>query len=197
MKSKEETPSPASKPLDRELVFYYSREHRLERASPAVREMNRDIPKTGPWKSGTLSSNRASVMLLISILVCSGFIMIFSKVSSGQGTSRSGTQTSNLGGNTLRVSARKFQGTTYLQITKTVSQTPVYTGVVAMAITPLDSPGSEDELGESPPVVSHQIVFSADPEEVYGLSLPFEASQLLMLMQAGDDTPIRIQVKPE
>ncbi|MDR1301352.1 MAG: hypothetical protein LBK43_02640 [Treponema sp.] len=197
MESREETPSPASKPPDRELVFHYSREHRLERASPAVREMNREIPKTGPLKFGTRSSNRASVMLLIPILVCSGFILFFSKMSSGQGTSRSGTQISTIGGNTLRVSAEKFQGTTYLQITKTVAQTPVYTGVVDMVITPLDSPGSEDELGESPPVVSHRIFFSADREEVYGLSLPFEASQILMLIQAGDDAPIRIQVKPK
>jgi hypothetical protein len=197
MESREYTPSSASEPLDRELVFHYSRAHRLERASAAVREMNRDIAKTGPVRFGNRSSNRVSVMLLIPILVCSGFILIFSKVGSGQGTPRSGIQISSLGGNVLRVSARRFQGTTYVHITKTVSQAPVYTGVVDMAITPLDFSGSEDEAGESPPVVNHRIFFSADTEEVYGLSLPFEAPQILMLIQAGDDAPIRIQVKPE
>ncbi|MDR0721353.1 MAG: hypothetical protein LBF75_00990 [Treponema sp.] len=185
------------KHLDRDVVFYYSRAHRLERASPAVREMNRDVSKTGPSLFGSLTSNRAYTMLFISIIVCAGFGMIFSKVSSEQKSPSSRIQQMRLGGNTLKVSAQSFQGTTYLRITKTAPDTGVYTGAVDMAITPLDLPSSGTDLTESPPVIRHRIFFNADVEEVYGLSLPFEAPEIVMLMQTEQDEPIRIHVKPE
>lgn len=195
----EDKPVPAPpKNMDREVVFYYSRAHRLERASPAVREMNRDIPKTSPSLFGTLTSNRAYTMLFISIFVCLGFGMIFSKVSSEQKSPSSGTKKISLGGNTLKISAQWFQGTTYLRITKTAPRdTEVYTGAVDMAITPLDIPPSEAEVMEPPPVIRHRIFFNSDVEEVYGLSLPFEAPQILMLMQTEKNERISIQVKPE
>ncbi|MDR1986596.1 MAG: hypothetical protein LBP88_06455 [Treponema sp.] len=190
-------PDPPKKP-DRDVVFFYSRAHRLERASPAVREMNRDIPKTSPSLFGTLTSNRAYTMLFISIFVFAGFGMIFSKVSSEQKSPSSGTQRINVGGNTLKVSAQRFQGATYLRITKTAPHdTAVYTGAVDMAITPLDLPPSVTEAAESPPVISHRIFFSSEAEEAYGLSLPFEAPQVLMLMQTEQDERISIQIKPE
>ena len=185
------------KNLDREPVYYYSREHRLARASPAVREMNRDIPKTSPSLFRSLTSNRAYTLLFVSIIVCAGFGMIFSKVGSEQKVPASSIQRISLGGNTLKVSAQRFQGTTYLRITKTVSATGVYTGAVDMAITPVDLPSSETEGTESPPVIRHRIFFNADTEETYGLSLPFEAPQVLMLMQTEQDERVSIQIKPE
>ncbi|MDR0628429.1 MAG: hypothetical protein LBG24_02060 [Treponema sp.] len=185
------------KHLDRDVVFYYSRAHRLERASPAVREMNRDIPKTSPSLFGSLTSNRAYTMLLIPILVCAGFGMIYSKVSAKHPTPSSRIQRISLGGNTLKVSAQRFQGATYLRITKTAPDTGVYTGAVDMAITPLDLPPSGTEVRESPPVISHRIFFNSDEEEGYGLSLPFEAPQILMILQTEQDERIRIHIKPE
>ncbi|MDR2634082.1 MAG: hypothetical protein LBC51_10765 [Treponema sp.] len=183
---------------DRDLVFYYSRAHRLERASPAVRELNRDSSKSNPSLFGTLTANRSYAMLFIVIVVCSGFMLLFSRVSSEQKSPSSGSRWSSLGGNTLKVSGERFQGTTYLRITKTVPHnTPVYTGAVDMAITPVDIPASGAEAAQSPPVISHRIFFSADTEEVFGLSLPFEAPLILMLMQTEKDERISIQVKPE
>lgn len=195
----EDKPFPAPpENLDREVVFHYSRSHRLERASPAVRAMNRDIPKTGPSLFGTLTANRSYTMLLISMLICAGFGIIFSKVSSEQKSPASGTQKISLGGNTLKVSAQRFQGLTYLRIIKTVPHdTGGYTGAVDMAITPLDLLHSEAEGAESVPVIRHRIFFSSDAEEVYGLSLPFEAPLVLMLMQTEEDEQISIHVKPE
>ncbi|MDR2394521.1 MAG: hypothetical protein LBD93_10270 [Treponema sp.] len=185
------------KPLDRELVYYYSREHRLARASPAVREMNRDIPKTRPSLFGSLTSNRAYTLLFISIIVCTGFGFIFSKMSSPQKAPVSPIQRTSLGGNILKVSAQRFSGTTYLQITKTAPDTGAYTGAVDMALTPVDLLPSEIEYAESPPVIRYRIFFNADAEETYGFSLPFEAPQIVILLQTEQDERISIQVKPE
>ncbi|MDR1956565.1 MAG: hypothetical protein LBQ30_06910 [Treponema sp.] len=196
------TDSKLQPPLDRDLVFYYSRAHRLERASQAVRNMNQDIPKTSPTLFGTLTANRSHAVLLIAILVCSVLIMIIFKVSPNKRASPESGYTARLGGNTLWASVKRFEGTTYLTIKKTAAKdTAVYTGTVDMVITLLEAPGSGAEAAEMPLVVRHQIVFSSRGEEEFGLSLPADASQVLLFMQTSADDSIgdyiSIPMKPE
>ncbi|MDR2397441.1 MAG: hypothetical protein LBD74_01620 [Spirochaetaceae bacterium] len=188
---------PKPKPLDRELVYYYSRERRLARASPAVRELNRNVPKERPSLIGPLTSNRAYTLLFVAIIVCTGFGLIFSRVGARQKAPPSPVQRTSLGGNSLKVSAQRFPGTTYLRITKTAPDAGAYTGAVDMAFTPQGLPPAETEDAESPQVISHRIFFNAQAEETYGLSLPFEAPEVLMLMQTEQGEQRGVLVKPD
>jgi hypothetical protein len=183
-----DTDDPGKEPPDRDLVFYYSRARRLERASAAVRALNEEGASKRPLISRTFSASKSLSLLF---LVLMGLILVIvSIVSSRDDGSRV------LGGNTVTVSARKFQGTTYLTIKKSVKQQDeVYTGTVDLAVSPALSP-EEEKNGAVAPISTHRIFFSLDPEEEYRLSVPFESSRLLLLMQAGEEL-IRLSVEPE
>jgi hypothetical protein len=87
-----------------------------------------------------------------------------------------------LGGNTLTLSALRFQGQTYLVLKKTCQEDDrAYTGAVDVAVSiPLS--GKEGE--EDPPIDARRIFFSLKPEEEFRFSVPFEAPELLLLVQS-------------
>jgi hypothetical protein len=86
-----------------------------------------------------------------------------------------------LGGNTLALSAMRFQGTTYLVIKKTCKEDDrVYTGAVDVAVSVVRS-GAENS--ESPPIAARRIFFTLKPEEEFRFSVPFEAPELLIVVQ--------------
>ncbi|MDR2659745.1 MAG: hypothetical protein LBC27_07140 [Spirochaetaceae bacterium] len=77
-------PADDSKLTERDLVFYYSREHRLKKASPRVRALyeNTEKPKSrlGGF-FGSLVDTKPKAMLLIVIAVISVLILLFSNLN--------------------------------------------------------------------------------------------------------------------
>ncbi|GHT82884.1 hypothetical protein FACS1894137_02680 [Spirochaetia bacterium] len=166
---------------DRELVFYYNRERRLERASPAVRALNGPLPMMKGGFIRSLTSTKSNLLLLISILIIMAFIMILSALHGPRGTL-------TLGGNTLRLSAGKDGGESSIRINKRISQKEdaPYTGEVYVAVSPVL--GSEKKLNPADiPVFTAKLFFTLEREEEYRLVLPFTAEHYLLLFQAGDE----------
>lgn len=174
--------------VEPELVFYYSRAHRLERASPAVRALNDTTAVKPPSLFRTLTATKPLAFLFVSmvILVVSLFIISFFS---------SRADLSVLGGNSLTFSAMRFEGSSYIVIKKTISDTTAaYTGIVDMAISIYISSG-EEHSGELP-LANRRIYFSPEPEEEYRITVPFEGPELLFLMRAGEEY-LRLRVKTE
>jgi hypothetical protein len=166
---------------EEDLVFYYSREHRLERASESVRQLNTPA-KSGKrgFFSGILA-NKSQGFLLISIMVMSVMIMLVSIFTRGD--------SAVFGGNRVEFSALRFQGATYLALKKTARKSP-YTGTVNLAVSP------SGEAGEDIPIVTHTIFFSLVEEEEYRLRLPFESGELLILAERpGELKKFTVKVK--
>jgi hypothetical protein len=172
---------------EKEPVFYYSRDHRLAKASPRVQELNNPKEQKRSGVFGTFTSTRSNTVLLVSIV---GFCIVISFISK---LTRE-KSTPHLGGNAIYASASRMGAeTTYLTIRKTFKkETNVYTGAVDVAITPLLSKETQGDA----PITTQRIFFTLKPEEEYGLSLPFEAATLLILMKSENEH-ITVRVKPK
>jgi hypothetical protein len=175
-------------PAEQKLVFYYSRARRLERASPAVRELNDTTPVKPPGLFRTLTATKPLSFLFMSLITVIIIFFIASSFSSRDDRPA-------LGGNSLTISAIRFEGSTYLVVKKTISeQTEAYTGIVDMAISVYVKAG-EEYPGELP-LTNRSVFFSPEPEEEYRIAVPFEAPELFILMRAGEEY-LTLRVKTE
>jgi hypothetical protein len=156
----------------RPLVFYYSREKRLERASPAVRELNEASSSRKPNLFRTLTSTRPLTLLFVSMITLCAAIVLLSRFSGGGGA---------LGNNTVQVSAASAGGKAYITVQKTARHDGTYTGPVNTAVS---LPARGEEL---PPVHVERIYFTLEQEETFRFSVPFTGKKLLILMEAGED----------
>jgi hypothetical protein len=176
---------------DRELVFYYNRERRLERASPAVRALNGPEPMMKGGFIRSLTSTKSNLLLLISILLIMAFIMIFSAFHGPRGTL-------TLGGTTLRISAGTAEGEPFIVINKRIAQKEdaPYTGEVYVAVSPVLR--SAEKLNSADiPVFTAEVFFTLEYEEEYRLVLPFTAENYLLLFQVGGErSTARVKTLP-
>jgi hypothetical protein len=169
-------PEESSRPDNREAVYHYSRDHRLARASEAVRALNDETPPPRPNLFRTLTATKPLALLFITIIIMVVFVSLVTTLTASAGRGIT------LGGNTLTVSALRFQGTTYLAIKKTCKEDDrAYTGAVDVAVSIVQS---GTETSESPPIAVRRIFFSLSPEEEFRFSVPFEAPELLFLVQS-------------
>jgi hypothetical protein len=165
---------------DREIVFYYNRERRLEKASAEVRAINEGTPLIQGGLIRSLTSTKPHLLLFITILVILAGIMVFSAMS---GPGGGGVM---LVGNTLRVSAGRG-GKPFLLVKKTITndEDAPYTGAVYVGVSPLFR-SSENIDPADIPVFTDLLFFTLEKEEEYRLDLPFSAETYLLLFQAGD-----------
>jgi hypothetical protein len=178
----------ADRPLEpvRELVFYYNRERRLERASPEVRAMNEGKPLMKGGFVRSLTSTKPHLILLVTILLISVWILVFSSLSG----SRSKTV---VGGNTLEISAGAGAGPFILVKKRVVPGEEPYTGPVYVGVTPFVRASEKKEPADIP-VFTEQLFFTLEDEEAYRFDLPFSAESYLLLFQAGEQQAV-IRVK--
>jgi hypothetical protein len=168
-------PEEPARPDNREVIYHYSRDHRLARASEAVRALNDEAPPPRPNLFRTLTATKPLALLFITIIIMVVFISLATLLTASDGGIV-------LGGNTLTVSALRFQGTTYLKMKKTCKEDDrAYTGAVDVAVSTVQS---GTEKSESPPIAARRIFFSLNPEEEFRFSVPFEAPELLLLVQS-------------
>jgi len=184
-------PDGPNKAAEENLVFYYSRERRLEKAPQAVKDLynkdktNRRFSLLGPLVA---DKPRATVFFTI-ILVCVAIIIVTLVNKTGGVYS--------LDGNGIAITGTRFEGATIVVLTKTVKKNAgnAYTGAVDIAVSrPVND--SVVNNGEDYPVFYHRIFFSMEPAEEYRFAVPFDTPEQLLILQTERNT-LQIKFKPE
>jgi hypothetical protein len=89
-----------------------------------------------------------------------------------------------LDGNNLKLEAFRFDGQTYITLKKTAENNEAYTGPVNLIIS---------NAGESSEPLT--VFFSLQTTEAFGFTLPYEANELTLTVQSGDES-LDITLKP-
>jgi len=179
--SKPDGPNPAA---EENLVFYYNRERRLEKAPQAVRDLYAE-KKTGFNLLRPLVADKPRATVFFTIIFMCAAIIIVSIVNKTGGAY-------SLEGNKIEVSGTRFEGATILILTKTIKKNAdnAYTGAVDVAVSyPVG-------VGEDYPVFYHRIFFSMENVEEYRFAVPFDAPEQLLILQTEKNT-LQIKYKPE
>ena len=157
-------------------VFYYSREHRLSRASKRVREMNDEAPFKRSF-IGTLFRNKGNVFLLASLLMICVMFVISSRYSGRE-------KGINLAGNMIEAAIFRDGDVLILSIEKkTVKRGEVYIGDVDLAVSQAKS---ELDKSQGLNVFSHRVTFNPVDKEDFFLTLPFDGTDFFVILKAGD-----------
>jgi hypothetical protein len=165
---------------EKDIVYYYSRERRLSRASPEVQALNDGIPIRSSL-SKTLFATKANRLVFFSIVV----IIAVSSLASRFSRTDSGAKGVKLGENTLALTLRPVEGALILGIIKNAPQSgEFYAGFVDIAVSPVQRKG---ETAEALPVFNHRISFAPVEAEVFQAVLPFGGTDFLILLRAGDE----------
>jgi hypothetical protein len=176
---------------DREAVFRYSQERRLEKAPRAVRDFNKNKGKR-PTVFATLTGNKANATLLITIFVFCAFLSIISRALSDKNVYK-------LEGNSITVSAARYEGNTFVVVKKQAEKADAYTGAVDVAISPEKrnhSPSDAETSGEEPPIFTSRLYFMPEAYEEFRISAPLEIEYALILMQTETERVV-IKTKTE
>jgi hypothetical protein len=176
-----------------EIVYRYSREHRLARASSAVQELNDGKPVKAGFVRRTAGTKGTLFMLAAVLIICvtSIFISRSSRIDSGEFL---------LGENTVSFRIENFRDentggdSLILHINKKAPKTGsgaegVYTGAVDLAISPVTAGSAED--GEAAPVMNHRIFFTFNNNETYSAALPFGGERFLIVIQTESECVVR------
>ncbi|MDR2516565.1 MAG: hypothetical protein LBC88_04190 [Spirochaetaceae bacterium] len=162
--------------VDREPVYYYSRERRLERASDRVRSLYAEPPAGRRGLLASLRANPSGVWVFVAIIIVAAFIFIWSAL----GREKTGGLT--LEGNRITVTALAFPDATYVMLKKRAAGDHYYTGTVEIALS-VPRAGKDAEM---PPIETRQIFFSLETEEEFPLALPFRAEEIIVIIHAGE-----------
>ena len=178
--------------IESEPKFYYSREHRLERASPRVRELNDS--KFGKMSvAKRLFGSRGNIMTFVLVIITCLMLSFVSRYSQAKTNVK-------LGGNTVALAILKEEEILILEITKQGPKTGVANaGEVEIAMSPVKAK-SESKLneGETPPVFYHRIYFAQAGYENFQISLPFDINEndfILLLKTANEQKSVRLRAK--
>jgi hypothetical protein len=154
---------------DGRIIFYYSREERLKRASQAVRDLNEASP---PWKPNlfrTLTSSKPLAFLFVSIITLCLTVIILSRVLTDE-------RTAVLENNTILISVIASGEKSYITVKKTIKNDDAYTGPVNLAVS---LPGETVLQAE-------RIYFTLEEEEIFRFSAPFTGKKILILMEVKE-----------
>ena len=170
-------------------VFYYSREHRLSKASQRVRDLNEG--KMGrPSLSKSLFDTRGNVFLFASIvLICAmfGIAARYGRVE----------RSIKLGGNTLEVAIRPEEGVLILTVIKKAPGSgESYTGPVDIAVSPVLPRPKEGEAAEAPAMFAHRVYFNPVVSETSRIILPFEGNDFFVILRTDyEQRSLRLNAK--
>jgi len=178
--------------IEKEPVFYYSREHRLERASARVRELNSgELGKMSVAKR--IFGTRGNVMTFVLIIITFFMLNFVSKYSQTKANVK-------LGGNTVVMAILKEEEALILEITKQSPKTGVtYAGDVEIAVSPTNAKSkSKMNEVETSPVFYHRIYFAQAGYENFQISLPFDIGEndfILLLKTADEQKSVKLRTK--
>ena len=174
--------------VEQDPVYYYSREHRLSRASAQVRAHNEGT-STRPGLSKSLFGTRGNIFLFVSIII---ICAMFGMTSRFSGRESPGVK---LGGNTLALTIFREEEILIFELLKNAPKSGnIYTGEVDIAVSPV-MPKSDD--GAIPDVFSHRVYFHPAEYESFNIALPFfEEDNFVVLIIAGEEQrALRLNVK--
>ena len=168
------------KDLDSSTVFYYSREHRLSRASPAVQAFN----ETGAARPGIIQrifvTRRNALMFVPIILIC-----VVIALANNIGRIEKNVK---LGGNNLTAVITRMEGTLILDVIKKAPKTgEYYYGAMDISVLPVKPKSGEGDTAELPPAFSHRILLTAADSETFSISLPFDENEFVVLFRSMNE----------
>ena len=167
--------APSMDNMNRDTVFYYSREHRLNRAPESVQALNDgQNVRTNALKS--LIGIRGNRFMLFAIILAISSYGIATRISSKNSEIK-------LGGNTLTVTIIREEGILTLGIAKNAyKKTGAYYGPVDMAVSPVMSKSQE-----IPPVFTQRILFSEYYSENFNFVLPFDGTNFFIVLRTDEE----------
>jgi len=184
-------PDGPNKAAEENLVFYYNRERRLEKAPQAVKDLyNKDKTNRRFSLLGPLIADKPRATVFFTIILMCVAIVIVTLVNKTGGVY-------SLDGNGIVISGTRFEGASIVVLTKTVKKNAgnAYTGAVDIAVScPVND--SVVNNGEDYPVFYHRIFFSMEPVEEYRFAVPFDSPEQLLILQTERNT-LQIKFKPE
>lgn len=148
-----------------QLVFRYSREHRLARASAEVRAFNEE--EEHPRKGGffrLFTANRSVMFLAIAVALLMAVYLVTSLVGHSDASHRSG-------GDTWTLAAFAFDRTVYATVTRQHSGSGVTATGEPVTLTAVLG-GTGDSASRAPAGFSIDGFVSADDHQVFRLALP-------------------------
>ena len=172
---------------DREIVYYYSREKRLERASPSVREFNEGPrPISGANRIFGRTGGRGNIFVMLMIFLIF-FVMMFIYRSDPPGTIK-------LGENNVVISFKKENNGLFLNIQKTIPKnTNPYTGLVEIGVTP--SHTIEGMENDPHPVFMESFFFDLSETQYFSFALPFDGDSFHVIIETEEERIIRRSLK--
>jgi len=164
-----------------EIVNYYNRERRLEKAPQAVRDMYVEQPRRRLGLFYSLLGTKPNAMLFGTIiLLC--VLMLMLSFFGLTGDSR------ELEGNIISIQGKKYEGTVIIEIKKTIRKDKFarsikpYTGPVNVAVFPAIKSAAEQNQ-QPADVFFHKIFFTNEQDEYYRFSVPFGQNELAFVFQ--------------
>jgi len=165
------------------LVFHYSRERRLANAPEEVQNLYKEQKKSKFGLIGVLVADRPRRFLFFMIV----FLCILLLSLSALGFFDSSHL---LDGNRIEVTGTIFEGITIINIKKTARNTDAYTGAVSIAAAPVS------DADDTQNIYTHTVFFTLDKEEQYKFAVPFDLTELGIVMQS-EKSSIHFTIKPE
>ena len=167
---------------ERDIVYYYSRERRLSRASPEVRALN-DGKVMRPSLSRTLLATKSHRLLFFTIVF---FFAVTGLVS--RFTGRFSDTGFKLGNNTVALTILQEEGVLILGIVKEIPKNgEFYLGSVDLAVSPVLPKPKEGEESDPSQVFVHRIFFNPIENEIYQITLPFDGTDFIVVLKAGEE----------
>jgi len=172
---------PEEDDAERDLVFHYSREHRLARASRTVRALNEEKP-VRPSLTKTLFANKGNIYIFSSIILICAMLGITTFLSKRE-------QSVKVGGNTLVMTVIREEEDLVLSIRKTAPRSgEFYIGAVDIDVYPVIPDTREGETqGDLPQVFSHRVYFNPADSESFYITLPFNSDDIYVIMSSDNE----------
>jgi hypothetical protein len=183
--------------IDREIVYYYSREKRLNRASPSVSDLNEVKPKQ-KGSSSSVFPRRSNLITFVTIIMIFVMFNVISRLS---------REAPNvlLGGNRIEAKIFREEGSQVLEIIKSLpKEGEFYTGYVDIIVSPVEKKLKKGEVPPEEPAVDppvpkkflHRINFNAVDTETYRVSLPFEENDFYVIfLNPGEQKSLRVKTR--
>ena len=170
-----------------DLHFYYNRESRLARAPKVVQDLYAERKPARFSLIRPLVSSKPMALTFFTVVILCVTLIVFSF------TGRLTTSYS-LDGTRLEVKGIRYEDMVIMVVRKTLKKgnTSAYTGAVDIAVSPAVKSGDENY-----PVFYHRIFFSASQEEEYRFAVPFDAEELVIVLQTEKSTLQLKKLKPE
>jgi hypothetical protein len=168
-----------------ELVFYYNRDRRLEKAPQAVKELYEEKKQNRFSLIKPLVADKPRAFVFFSIIIICVFIILFSIMGYLDGSY-------SLDENRILIKGTRFEGTTIIILKKTVKKgvNSAYTGAVDIVVSPVTA---EEENYQ---IETFRYFFTNEPIQECRFVVPFDVPELSVILQTEKNS-LKVKLLPE